>query len=304
MQDPTAPLEPLGFEGEAPAQPPRYKLFWKTLLHNWPALISLAYLIFIIVVAIFASKLAPYPPNTPAPGASFSPPSWSHPFGTDLFGRDIFSRVIYGSRISLLVGFLSVVIGAVPGAALGMVAGLFGGRTEQVIMRVMDMALAFPFILLAILILAFFGPGVVNVMLAIGIGSVPTFARLTHAQTLSLRESTYVEAARASGAGDTRLVIKHILPNVLQTLTVYGTFNIPIAILIEAGLDYLGLGVVPPTPTWGSIINEGRQSLLIGPWESIWPGIVIMLTVLAFNLFGEAVANFLDPKSAMNQRAV
>jgi ABC-type dipeptide/oligopeptide/nickel transport system permease subunit len=281
--------------GQDPPQPARGRLFWRSLVRNVPALASAGYLVFIILVAVFANRIAPYAPNTPAPGASFSPPSWAHPFGTDLFGRDIFSRVIYGSRISLLVGFLSVLIGAVPGALLGIVAGLLGGRIEQVIMRV---------ILLAILILAFFGPGVVNVMLAIGIGSVPNFARLTHASTLSLREATYVEAARASGARDGRLVRKHILPNVLQTLTVYATFNIPIAILIEAGLDYLGLGVVPPTPTWGAIINEGRQSLLVAPWESVWPGVVIMLTVLAFNLFGEAVANFLDPKSTMNQRAV
>lgn len=251
---------------------------------------------------MFANQLAPYPPNTPVPGASFRPPSFAHPFGTDLFGRDIFSRVIFGSRISLLVGVLSVLIGAVPGALFGMVAGLTGGTVEQVIMRVMDIALAFPFILLAILILAFFGQGVVNVMLAIGIGSIPNFARLAHASTLSLRETTYVEAARASGAEEGRVLIKHILPNVLQTLTVYATFSIPIAILIEAGLDYLGLGVVPPTPTWGAIINEGRQSLMIAPWESIWPGIVIMLTVLAFNLFGEAIANFLDPKSTVHMR--
>jgi peptide/nickel transport system permease protein len=293
-----------GFEGERPAQPSRWAQFWRSLRHNKPAMISLVYLIFIILVAIFANRIAPYPPNTPNPAASFLPPSLAHPFGTDLFGRDIFSRVIYGSRISLLVGFISVIIGAVPGALLGMVAGLVGGTVEQVIMRIMDMFLAFPFILLAILILAFFGSGVLNVMLAIGIGSIPGYARLTHASTLTLRETTYVEAARAGGARDTRLIGKHILPNVLQTLTVFATFNIPIAILVEAGLDYLGLGVVPPTPTWGSIINEGRQSLLIAPWESIFPGLVIMVTVLAFNLFGEAISNFLDPKSAMDQRPV
>ncbi len=295
---------PARLEGEAPAQPSRWKLFWRSLRRNPPAMVSLGFLIFIILVAVFANQLAPYPPNTPAPNVSFAPPSLAHPFGTDLFGRDIFSRVIYGSRISLLVGFVSVIVGAIPGAALGMIAGLEGGTVEQVIMRIMDMGLAFPFLLLAILILAFFGQGVVNVMLAIGIGNIPGFARLAHASTLSLRETTYVEAARASGAPHGRLVSRHILPNVLQTLSVFATFNIPIAILVEAGLDYLGLGVVPPTATWGSIINEGRQSLMLAPWESVFPGLVIMLTVLAFNLFGEAIANFLDPKSAMNQRPV
>jgi len=275
----------------------RWRGFAAALLGNLPALFSLGFVALLILVAVFAPLLAPYGPSLVSASASFRPPSWQHPFGTDLFGRDVLSRVIYGTRLSLLVGLLAVAIGASGGTLLGMTAGLSSRRVEQTIMRGIDVALAFPFILLAILILAFFGPGIQNVMLAVGIVYVPRFARITHASTLSLREMEFVSAARASGAGLGRVMLRHILPNLLQVLAVYGTFSIPIAILIEAGLDYLGLGVLPPTPTWGAIINEGRQSLMMAPWESLLPGIVIMLAVLAFNLFGDAVANYLDPRA-------
>ncbi len=281
----------------APAARSRWRAFGRSLRRNIPALLSLAFIVLLVIIAVFAPVLAPYSPSLVSAAASFRPPTWQHPFGTDLFGRDILSRVIYGTRLSLLVGVLAVAIGATGGTLLGMMAGISTRRVDQAIMRCIDVALAFPFILLAILILAFFGSGVQNVMLAVGIAYVPRFARITHASTLSLREMEFVSAARASGAGIGRVMLRHILPNLFQVLTVYGTFSIPIAILIEAALDYLGLGVLPPTPTWGAIINEGRQSLMIAPWESVLPGVVIMLAVLAFNLFGEAVASFLDPKA-------
>jgi len=285
-----------------PARPEvrtRWRGFSRALQRNLPALLSFGFIVLLVVVAVFAPLIAPYNPTAVAASASFRPPNWQHPFGTDLFGRDLLSRVIYGTRLSLLVGVLAVAIGAVGGSLLGMLAGVSRRTVEQGIMRAIDVALAFPFILLAILILAFFGSGVQNVMLAVGIAYVPRFARITHASTLSLREMEYVSAARASGAGTGRVIVRHILPNLLQVLTVYVTFSIPVAILIEAGLDYLGVGVLPPTPTWGAIINEGRQSLLLAPWESVLPGLVIMAAVLAFNLFGEAVANFLDPKATI-----
>jgi len=277
----------------------RWSYFWRVLRRNVPALLSLGFILLLIVVTVFAPLLAPYSPSVVSPSASFRAPTWAHPFGTDMFGRDILSRVIYGTRLSLLVGVLAVAIGAAGGTFLGMLAGVSARGVEQAIMRTIDVALAFPFILLAILILAFFGQGIQNVMIAVGIAYMPRFARITHASTLSLREMEFVAAARASGAGAGRVMLRHILPNLQQVLTVYGTFSIPIAILIEAGLDYLGLGVLPPTPTWGAIINEGRQSLLMAPWESVLPGLVIMGAVLAFNLFGEAVANFLDPKAGI-----
>jgi len=277
--------------------PARRATFWRALRRNVPAFISLVFIVFLVVTAILAPVIAPANPYAMAPAASLAPPSWQHPFGTDLFGRDLLSRVIYGTRISLLVGVLAVAIGAIVGSGLGMVAGISAGRVEQLIMRLIDIALAFPFILLAILILAFFGPGVVNVMVAVGIAYIPRFCRLAHASTTSLRQAEFVEAARALGAGRGRVLVRHVLPNLLQFLAVYITFSIPIAILIEAGLDYLGVGVLPPTPTWGAIINEGRQSLLLAPWASIFPSIAIMLTVLSFNLFGEAAAGYLDPKA-------
>lgn len=281
----------------ARARGSRWGGFATALLRDVPSLLAAGFIALLVVVAVFAPLLAPYGPSLVSASASFRPPSWQHPFGTDLFGRDILSRVIYGTRLSLLVGVLAVAVGAVGGTFLGIAAGISARHAEQAIMRCIDVALAFPFILLAILILAFFGPGIQNVMLAVGIAYVPRFTRITHASTLSLREMEFVSAARACGAGPGRVMLRHILPNLFQVLAVYGSFSIPIAILIEAGLDYLGLGVVPPTPTWGAIINEGRQSLMIAPWESVLPGLVIMLAVLAFNLFGEAVANYLDPRA-------
>lgn len=280
-----------------PAGRSRRRGFAAVLRRDLPALLSAGFIALLIFVAVFAPLLTPYGPSLISASASFRPPSWQHPFGTDLFGRDILSRVIYGTRLSLLVGVLAVAVGASGGTCLGIMAGISARQAEQAIMRCIDVALAFPFILLAILILAFFGPGIQNVMLAVGAAYIPRFTRITHASTLSLREMEFVSAARASGAGLGRVMLRHILPNLFQVLVVYGTFSIPIAILIEAGLDYLGLGVVPPTPTWGAIINEGRQSLLIAPWESLLPGLVIMLAVLAFNLFGEAIANYLDPRA-------
>lgn len=275
--------------------------FWRYLKRHPLGLASLLFIVLAILVAVFASFVAPYNPYVPSP-ASLAPPSSQHLFGTDIFGRDILSRVVYGARISLAVGFVSVVVGGVVGSALGMVAATVRGVVEQVIMRFVDVLLSFPFILLAILILAFFGQGVVNVMIAIGIARIPNFARLSHAASISLRERDFVEAARASGATTGRMVRRHILPNIMQQLTVYATFSIPLAMLIEAGLDYLGLGVNPSTPTWGSIINQGQQSLLTAPWQVIAPGLSIMLTVLAFNIFGETVSDYLDPKSSMSVR--
>jgi peptide/nickel transport system permease protein len=248
--------------------------------------------------AVFAPLVAPYNPQLPTP-LSFGAPSLSHLMGTDMFGRDVLSRVIYGARISLTVGLASALVGGTLGAGLGLVAAVSRGIVEQAIMRFMDVLLAFPFILLAILILAFFGQGVVNVILAISLARVPNFARLAHSSAVSLREREYVTAARAGGARDGYIVRVHLLPNLLQQLTVYATFSIPIAILIEAGLDYIGVGVNPSTPTWGAIINQGQQSILLQPWQVIGPGLAIMVTVLAFNLFGEAVADFLDPQHAV-----
>jgi peptide/nickel transport system permease protein len=264
--------------------------------HNRLGLIALGVIVLLVAVAVFAPMIAPYNPQTPT-ALSFAPPSLAHPFGTDQFGRDILSRVIYGARISLLVGLASVALGGLLGSLLGLIAAVASTLFDQAIMRFMDVLLAFPFILLSILILAFFGQGVANVILAISIGQIPVFARLANATALSLREREFVEAARALGAKRGRIVLVHLAPNMLQPLAVLATFSIPLAILIEAGLDYLGVGVNPSTPTWGQIINQGQQSMTIAPWQVIAPGIAIMLTVMAFNLFGDAIADFLDPKS-------
>lgn len=275
--------------------------FWRHLLRHPMGLASLIVISFVILLAILAPIVAPYNPYTPS-SQSFAAPSVQHLFGTDMFGRDILSRVIYGARISLAVGFVSVVVGGVLGAAMGMLASIYRGVIEQMIMRFVDVLLSFPFILLALLILAFFGSGVVNVMIAIGVARIPNFARLAHASSISMRDRDFVEAARANGAKTGRIVVRHILPNIMQQLVVYATFSIPLAMLIEAGLDYLGLGVNPSTPTWGQIINQGQQSLLTAPWEVIAPGVAIVITVLAFNIFGETVSDYLDPKSGLGIR--
>lgn len=262
---------------------------------------ALIVIVLLTIMAIFAPSIAPYNPYAPS-SLSFSAPSMSHWLGTDQFGRDILSRVIYGSRISLVVGALSTAVGLFVGTSMGALAAYLGGWVEQAIMRLVDVMLAFPFILLALLLLAFFGQGLPNVTVAIGIAFIPNFARLAHATTLSVRPRAYVEAARASGAGTVRILLRHVVPNIVQPLTVYTTFSLPLAILIEASLDYLGLGVNPSTPTWGNIINQGQQSLLLAPWQAIAGGLAITVTVMAFNLLGQTFADLLDPKDRMRVR--
>lgn len=275
---------------------------WIRLIRRKPAgFAALMFLVLLVFVAVAAPWVAPYAPSAMA-GPSFGPPSAAHWFGTDQFGRDILTLDIYGARISLAVGVLSTLFGLVVGTVLGLFAALAGGWVEQSIMRLVDVLLAFPFILLAILLLSFFGQSLVNVTVAIAVAFVPNFARLAHGSTLSLRQRTFVEAARASGAGRGRIMWAHILPNLLQTLAVYTTFSLPIAILIESGLDYLGLGASPSTATWGNLINQGQQSLLLAPWQAIAGGGAITLTVIAFNVLGESIADLLDPKERLRVR--
>jgi peptide/nickel transport system permease protein len=251
----------------------------------------------VVAVAVLAPWVARRDPLQQRLLERLRPPMTpGHPMGTDNFGRDLFARLVYGSRISILVGVLSVAIAAGIGSAMGLVGGYYGGVLDQALMRVVDVLMAFPLILLAIAIVAFLGGGLLNLMLAVGISSVPPFARIVRGEVLTQRRRDYVEAARALGAGHSRVIRRHILPNSLSPIVVLSTLRISTAILTESSLSFLGLGVAPPTPTWGNMSAEGTKFLQTAPWIAIAPGAAIMLMVLAFNLFGDGLRDALDPR--------
>lgn len=247
-------------------------------------------------VAVFAPVLSPADPLEQDYSALLSAPSAAHPFGTDQVGRDLLSRIMYGARISMIVGLIAVSVAILIGMPLGLISGYARGAVDEVIMRVMDALIAFPSLILAMAIVAVLKPSLFNVMFAIGITSMPLYARLMRSQVLSLRERDFVDAARALGASDLRIMLRHILPNSLSPIIVQGTLGLGFAVLAEAGLGYLGVGVQPPTPTWGSILNQGSSLLEKAPWISIFPGLAIFVLVLAFNLLGDALRDQLDPR--------
>ena len=270
---------------------------WKRLRRNRMAIAGGILLIGFLFLAIFAPLVAPYDSLQQDLYNRLSPPSFDHPFGTDDFGRDILSRVILGSRISLRIGVLAVLIALILGTTIGLTAGYWGGILDQLLMRAMDLMLAFPSILLAIGIVAILGPGLENAMLAIGIVAVPQYARLVRASTLSVREMDYVQAVRALGAGDLRIIGFTVLPNCLAPLIIQATLGLATAILDAAGLSFLGLGAQPPIPEWGAMLSQGRELILRAPWVLTFPGLAIISTVLAFNLLGDGLRDSLDPRS-------
>ncbi len=280
-----------------PGIPGRSNPFWKRLKKNRLALLGGGLLGFFLLVAVGAPILAPSDPLAQDLYNRLNPPSLSHPFGTDDFGRDLLSRVIYGSRISLRIGTVAVMIALVVGSLVGLVAGYWGGLLDQLLMRAMDLMLAFPSILLAIGIVAVLGPGLENAMLAVGTVAIPQYARLVRASVLTIREQEYVAAARALGAGDFRILFLAVLPNCLAPLIVQSTLGLATAILDAAGLSFLGLGAQPPVPEWGAMLNGGRELILSAPWVLTFPGLAIFLSVLGFNLLGDGLRDALDPRS-------
>jgi peptide/nickel transport system permease protein len=271
-------------------------IVWSQLRRNRAATIGAAVIAVEILVAIFAPVVAPYGPFDADPRAALKPPTAQHWFGTDDNGRDLFSRVLYGTRISLRVGLISVAIGGGVGIVLGIVAGYRGGWIDNVIMRAMDLLLAFPGILLALGIIAILGPGLSNVMIAVGISAIPSYTRLARASTLALRDRDFVTGARAIGCGDGRIMSRYVLPNVLPPLIVLTTLGVAGAILTAAGLSFIGLGAVPPTPEWGAILTLGRKYINQAWWYTTFPGLAIAVTVLGINMLGDALRDALDPR--------
>jgi peptide/nickel transport system permease protein len=249
-----------------------------------------------IVIALAAPAVAPHEPLKQNFRAAMQPPSSQHWFGTDDVGRDILSRVIYGARISLRVGLISVAIGGGAGVLLGIMAGFYGRWLDNIIMRLIDVLLAFPGLLLALAIVAVLGPGLFNVMIAVGIGSIPTYTRMARATTLSIRERDYVLAARSVGCSNRRLMLRYILPNAIPPIIVLATLGVAGAILTAAGLSFIGVGAQPPTPEWGAMLTSARQYIQQAWWFTTFPGLAIVVTVLAINMVGDALRDALDPR--------
>jgi peptide/nickel transport system permease protein len=268
----------------------------RVLLRTRLVPLGLLIVLAIIMLAATADILTPFDPNEQHYSYVLKPPGPIFPLGTDDLGRDVYSRIAYGSRISLEVGVIAVSIGMVLGTLIGLSAGYYGSWVDDVLMRTMDALRAFPALVLALSINAVLGPGIGNVMIAVGVVSVPTFARLAHGQVLSVREREYVLAARVTGVGAWRMMVVHILPNIASPIIVQASLGAAFAILAEAGLSFLGLGVRPPTPSWGSLLRTGYQYLSVAPWLSLAPGAAIFLAVLAFNLLGDGLRQALDPR--------
>ncbi|MEA5012000.1 MAG: ABC transporter permease [Angelakisella sp.] len=269
---------------------------WRRLRKNKAAMLGLTIILFMVFCAIFADFLAPYGFDDQNLKEKMQFPNSQHWLGTDNFGRDILSRIIYGSRISLQVGLISVGVSIVVGGIFGAMAAFYGGKTDNIIMRAMDILMAIPGMLLAIAIAAALGPGLGNMMIAIGVGSVPGYARVVRASVLTVRDEEFVEAARSIGASDWRIIIKHIIPNALAPIIVQATLGVAGAILSCASLSFLGLGISPPTPEWGAMLSASRQYIRNYWYMATFPGIAIMLTVYALNVLGDGLRDALDPR--------
>ncbi len=279
----------------APSQRANRTLLRRLIKHP-QGVIGMTILSLVVFAALFAPLIAPHDPTVLNMSVRMQPPSTEHVFGTDHLGRDVFSRVVYGSRVSILAGFVATTIAAVFGTMFGLLAGYLEGRFDHVIMRVTDALLAFPELVLLIAFATIFGPGLTMAMVAIGIAGIPVFTRLVRGQVLSIRGREYVEATRSLGSSHVRIASLHVLPNVLPAIIVWSSLLVGGAILAEAGLSFLGLGVQPPTPSWGSMVNQGNQYLRLAPWMSLFPGAAIFFTVLGANLMGDAMRDLGDPR--------
>ncbi|WLD58118.1 ABC transporter permease [Salinispirillum sp. LH 10-3-1] len=283
--------------GKAATSPSNWRLVYRRLKKNKVALWGGYLLLFLILVAIFGPYFTVHDPVRVNFSTRLLPPSAEFWLGTDHNGRDIFTRLIHGMRITLFVGFSSVLVGALIGVPLGIVSGFYGGAIDSVIMRVIDVLLAFPGILLAIALVSVLGGSISNVIIAVAVFSIPTFARVVRGSTLTIRKLEYIDAVRALGASDLRIIVKHVLPNILSPIIVQSTLRIAIAILVASSLSFLGLGAQPPSPEWGRMLSDGRNYMFDHPHVAFFPGLAIAIVVLAFNLFGDGLRDALDPKT-------
>jgi len=270
--------------------------FWRRFRENKLALSGAILVLFMFAVSFLAPVISPYDPADIEVGRMLEPPSAEHWFGTDPLGRDILSRMIWGAQISLKVGFVSVGISLLIGVLLGALAGFYGGRVDRLIMRFVDVMLCFPAFFLILAVIALLEPSIWNIMIVIGLTSWMGVARLVRAEILSLREREFILAIRAQGASDLRIIFRHLLPNALAPILVAATLGIAGAILTESALSFLGIGVQPPTPSWGNILMAGKDNIMIAWWISVFPGLAILITVLSYNLLGEGIRDIIDPR--------
>lgn len=281
---------------EKPVHISEFRRLIRVTFGRWLVVVGVVIIFLLIITAVFAPYIAPYQPNKQNLRLSIQPPSRDHWLGTDDLGRDQLSRIIFGSRIAIMVGVVAVTVSGLIGMFLGLLAGYFGGWTETIIMRLVDALMAFPPIVLMLSIAAVLGGGLTNVMIAVGIGMIPTYCRLMCAQILSIKENDHILAANTIGASHLRVMFVHLVPNAFPSLLILFTLNMGSAILMEASLSFLGIGINPPTATWGNLINTGYTYLLTNPALSLAPGVAILLVVLAFNMVGDGLRDALDPR--------
>ncbi|AFM28097.1 ABC transporter permease [Desulfomonile tiedjei] len=274
--------------------------FLSRLSKNKLGMIGLCVVALLFIVALFAPLIAPYAPDRIDTAHILAPPSKDHLLGTDVLGRDVFSRILYGSWVSLSVGFVAVGISTLVGMILGSVSGYYGGVVDRVIMRFVDVMLCFPSFFLILAVIAYIGPSIWNIMVVIGVTSWMGVTRLVRAEFLSIRERDFVQAAISQGASDFRIIFLHILPNAMAPVLVSATLGVAAAVLVESGLSFLGIGVQPPDPSWGNMLTEGKDNIEIAWWLSLFPGLAILVTVMGYNMLGEAIRDTLDPRLRLN----
>jgi len=298
MNNPDKPLISQSISHVELANPRKERLqqFLRTFFSSKPVILGFVFIVIMVILAIFAPLIAPYDPIRQDLLGKLQPPSAEHWLGTDSLGRDLLSRIIYGSRVSLSVGLVAMFIASSAGMALGMISGYLGGWVDNIIMRIMDAMMAIPLIILALFLGGVLGKGLGNIMLSVGIVMIPGYARLTRGQVMSIKQLDYVTAGTIGGATRFKNSIKHILPNCLSPNLVLMTMNIGIAILVEAGLSFLGMGINPPTPSWGGMVSDGYRYLRTVPLLSIAPGLFVMITVWSFNIVGDALRDAFDPR--------